>query len=210
MESIKIINNNAVTLSQLFDNVLEYISCNNNINNTDDDDLQSMEEMIYNILLYVESNGGGAEELVAVEEIVYNALLVVMTIRDRIGVAPAPEIRNIAVLVNQATETCDVPEPALETTDQSVMVIDGEDLQDHQPTAVEDVPAACDPDGGKNDDEDLPAEVETGTLMVEDLAAVEPDRPYVAPIETSKPRRGRFASAWKSTKRAALRLCCVR
>jgi len=136
-----------------------------------------------------------------------------MAIRDRVGVAyPAPEIRTIAVLVDQATETCDVAEPVLETTDVSVMVIDGEDLQDHQPTAVEDGPTACDPDGGKNDDEDLPAEsvVETGVLMVEDLAADEPDWTYVASIQMSKIRRVRFSSAWKSVKRAALRLCCVR
>jgi len=126
MESVKSVTNNTVTFSQLFDNVLAYITCNNNTDN--DDDLQAVEEAIYNILLHVESNGGSPEELVAVEEIVYNALLVVMAIRDRVGVAPAPEIRTVAVLVDRATETCDVPEPVLETTDQSVMVIDGEDL----------------------------------------------------------------------------------
>jgi len=102
---------------------------------------------------------------------------------------------------DQSTQPSDVPEP--------VMVIDGEDLQDHRPTSVEDGPTACDPDGGKNDDEDLPAEgvAETGAPMVEGLAAVEPDQPYVAPIEMSKPRKGR--SSWKSIKRAALRLCCI-
>jgi len=175
--------------------------------------------------LYVDGNGGSAEELVAVEEIVYNALLAVMAIRDRTGVAPAPEIGTVAaVLVDRATETCgrDVPEPVLlDTRDESAVVIDGEDVQDRRPTdpLIEDGPTACDPDGGKNGDQDsdLPAEgaVEAGALTVEDLAAapVEPDRPYVAPVEMmSKARRRRFASAaaWKSVRRAALRLCCAR
>lgn len=73
----------------------------------------------------------------------------------------------------------------LETTDELV-VNDGKDL----------------PDGGCCGNRDV--------VMVEDLAAVELDQSYAAPIETLKPRRGRLTGAWKSVKLAALRLCCVR
>lgn len=232
MESVKsVCTNNGVTFSRLFDNVLAYITARNN-SDDDDDDLQAVEETIYKILLHVDGNGeGSAEELVAVEEIVYNALLVALAVRDRAaGVAPAPEIRTVAaavLLVDRATETrgCDVPEPVLETRDESVMVVDGEDLQDRRPTVpLEGGPTACDGcknddrdlpaegDGGKNDARDLPAEgeVETAapTTVEDSAAAVEPDRPLVVE-KTSKPRRRR-STAWKSVRRAALRLFCVR
>jgi len=106
-----------------------------------------------------------------------------MAVRDGMTagrVAPAPTVRTVAVFVDQAAETSfDVPEPALETTGESVMVIEIKDA--HRPATVEDGPTASIPDGGNNDDEDLPARDATET----DLVVVE-DRSYAAPNETLK------------------------
>jgi len=141
-----------------------------------------MEKTIHKlIIMYTERNddaAAAAEELAAIDEVVDLILLMVTAIQDRISVdfVAAPAIKHV-LFNDQSTQTSDVPEPVLETRDESVMVIDGEDLQDHRPTTVEDSPTACNSDGGKNDHEDLPAEgvVETEAPMVEDLAAVEPD-----------------------------------
>jgi len=142
---------NAVAFAQLFDTILAYITYNNN----NAEDLQTVDEMFQKIHSYAENNGGVAELMAGKEDVYKMMSLVVMTIRDRIaGVAPAPAIRTVAVLVDRATETCDVPEPLMETT-----------------------------------------------------AAVELDQSYAAPVETLKSLGGRFAVAWKSVKRAALRLC---
>jgi len=60
-----------------------------------------VEETVYDILLFEECNGGGPDDVMTVEEMLYKILLLGMSIGD--GVAPSPARRTVELVV-QATQ----------------------------------------------------------------------------------------------------------